>query len=273
MNRSAAVTVGLGVVTVAAVALWWRGGQPQSDIQPAAVPPPAAGRARLDSQPGLRAGEPARSEGEKPNQEHSAAFQSARGGWHSVEGGAPTGRSADWRKAQREARRASRAANANANTGEGSEDAAVADAQQQDEARFTALQAAALHDEDPQNRIDALDDLKEFDDEQILPVLVKAVSDHDATVRAAAVDELSTWFREDAPFDALAQAARDPDPEVRSQAIQGLANLDEDPRAMAAIQQARSDPDEDVRSFADFYAPMDETADDETGGSDADADD
>jgi HEAT repeat protein len=191
-----------------------------------------------------------------------------------MEGGAPPERGsaivvhgADRRKAQRQQRRASRVASA------GSQEDPEAE-QEQGDARFTELQGTALHDADPQNRIDALDDLKEFDDERMLPVLVKAVSDHDATVRAAAVDELSTWFGQDAPFEPLAQAARDPDPQVRSEAIQGLANLDEDPRAMAAIQQARTDPDEDVRSLADFYYTPADDSDDDSGndsqGTDAD---
>jgi hypothetical protein len=130
-----------------------------------------------------------------------------------------------------------------------------------------ALTHTALHDPDPTNRIDALNDLMNVDEEQSRPILVAAVSDRDPKVRLAAVEQISFQLGEDAPFDTLALAVRDSDPAVRAEALRALDDLD-DPRKGPLIHDALGDPDEDVRTTAMLLDDTaDEASDAEDGGS------
>jgi len=139
--------------------------------------------------------------------------------------------------------------------------------EQADEARFTALQATALHAADPEERIKALQGLGDFDAERTQPILIKAFADSDAQVRITAIEELSWNLGSDTPFEPLANAAADANAEVRAEALQALDDLD-DPRKIAVIRGALHDPDDDVRSWAEFFAAAysegdDSEADDE----------
>lgn len=139
-----------------------------------------------------------------------------------------------------------------------------------DDALFTTLQATALHAADPAARIQALEDLEEYDVERTKPILIKALADSDAQVRLTALEQLSSNFGAKTPFEPLAGAAADASPEVRTEALHALDDLD-DPRKEAVIRGALNDPDQDVRSWAELYAAaLDDDDDSET---DDDADD
>jgi HEAT repeat protein len=140
---------------------------------------------------------------------------------------------------------------------------------QADEARFTALQATALHAADPQERIKALQDLSDFDAERTEPILLKAFTDSDPQVRITAIDELTWNLGSDTPYTPLAAAAADSNAEVRAEALQALDDL-EDPRKIAIFKAALHDPDEDVRAWAEFYVAANEDGDDTEADDDAD---
>jgi hypothetical protein len=143
--------------------------------------------------------------------------------------------------------------------------------QTQEDPDFMALQSTALHGDDPDDRIEALDLLGEYDADRVGPILLQVLSDPDPQVRAAAVEGLSWSLGAHAPFGPLEDAAYDADPQVRIAALDALDQLD-DARRVAVIQNALRDPDEDVRDEAESCASSD-SSDDNGSADDEDADD
>jgi HEAT repeat protein len=242
-------TIGLVAVAVSAVAFWI--------MRPGRQPPPEPSfseQAALGSQPG---GET------RPPRSRARLGADAGVGFHTREGSDTIARgSVPGHPMRMRARRG---------LTEEEFDRQDEAEKQADEARFTALQATALHAADAQERIKALQDLSDFDTDRTEPILLKAFSDSDPQVRITAIDELSWNLGSDTPYAPLAAAAADSNAEVRAEALQALDDLD-DPRKEAIFKAALHDPDEDVRSWAEFYVAANEEGDDSDSEPDADAD-
>lgn len=130
-----------------------------------------------------------------------------------------------------------------------------ADEVENPQAEFESLKEKALTDEDPDERANALSSLSSFDDQPVIPVLIKALSDRDPEVRLAALHELD-MATDEPPLDALEFALADADPEVRLEALKMVGESD-DERAKFLVQRALADPDEDVRLEAHYIAGVD----------------
>jgi hypothetical protein len=240
-------TIGLVAVAVSAVALWimWPGRQP---------PPEPSSSEQADS--GLQAGGDTRVARSRvqPGADAGVGFHT-REGAHAITRGSLPGR---WMRPR-----------GGRGLTEEEIDRRDEAEKQADEARFTALQAAALHAAAPEERIKALQDLSDFEAERTEPILLKAFADNDPQVRITAIDELSWNLGSDTPYAPLAAAAVDANAEVRAEALQALDDLD-DPRKLAIFKAALQDPDEDVRSWAEFYVAANEDGDDSEPDDDAD---
>jgi hypothetical protein len=111
------------------------------------------------------------------------------------------------------------------------------------------LSQVALYAEDPDDRLDAIEQLTTLDFDQILPVLMQVLSDPDPELRLFALNEI--WLSMDEPpLDILGSVvSNDQDPEVRIEALR-MVGESEDPRALQMVKAAANDSDEDVREEA-----------------------
>lgn len=116
-------------------------------------------------------------------------------------------------------------------------------------AEVAELEAIALTDPDPDERVGAIFFLSASDDPRVIPVLVQALGDPDSEVRLAAVEALGDFEEQLSPAQ-LSPALHDPDPEVRFEAVSILGDI-ETPEAEQMVRSATNDPDEDVRTLAE----------------------
>jgi HEAT repeat protein len=112
---------------------------------------------------------------------------------------------------------------------------------------------AEIKDSDPFVRADAIDALRQVEDNQdkepAYPLVLAALKDPIASVRAEAAEALPAFSNSLRALHPLLKALRDPDPGVRRQAASSLLFID-DPRAIAPLAEALADGDAAVRATA-----------------------
>lgn len=117
-----------------------------------------------------------------------------------------------------------------------------------DESSIELLSRALLTDADRDVRRSAVDALEIIGSERANGPLKEALKDADAEVRRSAVDALGSIGGE-AAIDSLKEALKDVDSEVRRSAVDALGFIGEE-RAIQALEGSLSDEDEEVSEAA-----------------------